>query len=76
MQGKTDLLQGLVIDKAGGILGKVELTLLNVLAELPVSRRRISAIPEAGIPRGSLAILPLRGGGRGDLHVGQRASLR
>lgn len=32
------LLQGLVVDKTGGILGNLKLALLNLLAELPRSR--------------------------------------
>lgn len=29
------LLQGFIVDKAGGILGEVELSTLNLLSELP-----------------------------------------
>jgi len=34
-----DLFQCLVVDEAGGILGDLELPLLNMLAKLPVESR-------------------------------------
>lgn len=34
---ETDLLQCLVVDKAGGILGYLKLALLDLLAKLPVA---------------------------------------
>lgn len=36
---RPNLFEGLVIDKAGSILGYVKLPLLKVLAELPTSQR-------------------------------------
>ena len=39
---RTHLFESLVINKAGGILGDVELALLDVLAELPASAANVS----------------------------------
>lgn len=44
-----DLLQRFVVDKARGILGKVELPLLDVLAEFPVASRQYGSVTNASL---------------------------
>jgi hypothetical protein len=38
----TNLLEGLVVDEAGGVFGDIELTSLDLLAKLPVRQNTIA----------------------------------